>query len=184
VASSNYVNSEVIPLVRGGFDLGFALPIRHSSIWLRTDAGYAYGQADDPFANFYFGGFGNNWVDDGEIKRYREWYSFPGVELNSIAGQTFVKGLVEWDLPPLRFEDVGWSSFYVTWARASLFTSGLVTSLDDSDLRTQYGNVGAQVDVRFTALSRLEMTISFGYARAFLTDGRSSNEFMLSLKIL
>jgi hypothetical protein len=184
VVSSNYVNNDLIPLVRGGFDLGFALPLRHSSIWLRTDAGYAYGQADDPFANFYFGGFGNNWVDDGEIKRYREWYSFPGVALNSIGGQTFAKGLVEWNLPPLRFENLGWSSFYITWARASLFTSGLMTSLDDSDLRTEYGNVGAQVDVRFTALSRLEMTISLGIARAFLTDGRSSNEFMLSLKIL
>jgi hypothetical protein len=59
-----------------------------------------------------------------------------------------------------------------------------VTSLDDSDLRHEYGNVGAQVDVRITALSKLNMTISLGLARAFLPDGGSSHEFMLSLKIL
>ena len=50
VAANNYVNSQAIPQIRGAFDIGFALPIRHSSIWLRTDAGYAHGDADDPFA--------------------------------------------------------------------------------------------------------------------------------------
>ncbi len=104
--------------------------------------------------------------------------------MNSIGGQTFAKGLLEWNLPPLRFENVGWPSFYITWARASLFTTGLLTSPDDSDLRSEYANVGAQIDVRFTALSKLNMTISLGLARAFLAGGASSNEFMLSLKIL
>ncbi len=184
VAAGNYVNDELIPLARAGFDIGLALPMRHSSIWLRTDAGYAYGDADDPFANFYFGGFGNNWVDDGEVKRYHEWYSFPGVDLNSVGGQTFAKALLEWNLPPLRFENVGWPSFYFTWARASVFTTGLVTSLDDSDLRNGYANVGVQIDLRFVAMSKLNMTISLGLARAFLPEGGSGNEFMLSLKIL
>jgi hypothetical protein len=184
VAASNYVNEELIPLARAGFDIGFALPMGHSSIWLRSDIGYASGDVDDPFANFYFGGFGNNYVDEGEIKRYREWYSFPGVDLNSIGGQTFAKALLEWNLPPLRFEKLGWTSFYVTWARASIFTTGLVTSPDDSDLRSEYGNIGAQIDVRFTALSRLQMTISLGLARAFLPGGDTADEVMLSLKIL
>ena len=184
VAAGNYVNEDVIPLFRGSFDVGFALPIRHSSIWLRSDAGIANGDRDDPFANFYLGGFGNNWVDDGEISRYRQWYSFPGVELNAIGGQTFAKGMLEWLLPPLRFENVGWSSFYITWARPSLFATGLVTDLDDDDFRNEAGNVGAQIDLRFTVLSRLEMTLSLGFARAFLKDGETSDEVMFSLKIL
>ena len=58
-------------------DAGFALPWAHSSIWLRTAAGTSPGPRDDPFANFYFGGFGNNWVDRGEAKRYRDYYAFP-----------------------------------------------------------------------------------------------------------
>ena len=91
VAANNYVNGKAIPLIRGAFDIGFSPPIRHSSIWLRTDAGYAHGDADDPFAFFFFGGFGNNYVDDGTIKRYHEWYSLPGVDLNAIGGQTFTR---------------------------------------------------------------------------------------------
>jgi len=184
VGLSNYVNENFVPLARGAFDIGFALPLRHSSIWLRTDAGYAVGDEDDPFAFFFFGGFGNNWVDDGEVKRYREWYAFPGVDLNAIGGQNFVKGMLEWNLPPLRFKSVGWSSFFLSWIRTSLFTTGIVTGLYDSDERFEAGNVGAQFDLRFTALSRLNMTLSLGLARAFLTDGETSDEVMFSLKIL
>jgi hypothetical protein len=183
VALGNYVNSDFIPLIRGGFDIGFALPIKHSSIWLRTDAGYANGSADDPFAFFYFGGFGNNYVDDGSIKRYEEWYSFPGVELNAIGAQTFSKALLEWNLPPIRFRRVGWTSFFITWIRPSLFTTGLVTSWDDRQQRREFGNAGLQFDLRFTIMSRLDMTLSTGYARAFSGD-EAINEFMISLKIL
>ena len=184
VAASNYVNENLVPLARGAFDIGFALPLRHSSIWLRTDAGYAVGDEDDPFAFFFFGGFGNNWVDDGEVKRYREWYAFPGLDLNAIGGQNFVKSMLEWNLPPLRFEGVGWSSFYITWMRTSVFTSGIVTGLYDSDERLEVGNIGAQIDLAITALSRLNLTLSLGLARAFGLNGDTSDEVMLSLKIL
>ncbi len=57
--------------------------------------------------NFYFGGFGNNYVDDGPIKRYREYYSLPGFGINAVSALKFVKEMVEWDLPPYVFEDVG-----------------------------------------------------------------------------
>ena len=184
VAASNYVNENLVPLARGAFDIGFALPLRHSSIWLRTDAGYAVGDKDDPFAFFFFGGFGNNWVDDGDVQRFREWYAFPGVDLNAIPGQNFVKGMLEWNLPPLRFENAGSSSFFVTWLRTSIFTTGIVTGLYDSDERLEVGNVGAQLDLRITALSRLNVTLSLGLARAFLAGGETADEVMFSLKIL
>lgn len=184
VAASNYVNENLVPLARGAFDIGFALPLRHSSVWLRTDAGYAVGDEDDPFAYFFFGGFGNNWVDDGEIQRYREWYAFPGVDLNAIPGQNFVKGMLEWNLPPLRFENAGSSGLFVTWLRTSIFTTGVVTGIYDSDERLEVGNIGAQLDLRVTALSRLNMTLSLGLARAFMADGKTADEVMFSLKIL
>ncbi len=44
------------------------------------------GNRDNSLASFYFGGFGNNYVDDGEIKRYRDYDSFPGVEIDELAG--------------------------------------------------------------------------------------------------
>jgi hypothetical protein len=173
-----------VPLLRGAFDVGFALPLKHSSIWLRTDAGYAEGDIDDPFAFFYLGGFGNNWVDDREVKRYREWYAFPGVELNEISGQTFAKGLLEWNLPPLRFRKVGWPGFYLSWVRPSVFVSGVAAGIEDSDLRTEVANLGTQFDLQLTALSRLNLTLSLGIARAFTSGGESSDEVMVSLKIL
>ena len=99
-------------------------------------------------------------------------------------GQTFTKALVEWNLPPLRFDNVGWPGFFVSWLRPSLFSSGLVTSWDDRSDRREVGNAGFQLDLRFGVLSRLDMTLSVGYAHAFESDMPSSDEFMISLKIL
>jgi hypothetical protein len=59
----NQVNGQVIPQFLGNFDLGFPLPLKHSSIWLRSAAGIANGDPDSVVANFYFGGFGNNYID-------------------------------------------------------------------------------------------------------------------------
>ena len=84
-----------------------ALPIPHSSLWLRTAAGGASGDRDNSLAAIYFGGFGNNWVDHREVKRYRDVISFPGLEINEAAGQTFGKAMLEWTLPPLRFRRFG-----------------------------------------------------------------------------
>ena len=79
-----------------------------------------------PFANFYFGAFGNNWVDHRDEKQYREVYSFPGASLDEIAGRTFVKSMLEWNLPPVRFPRVGKPGFYASWARPALFVGGLL----------------------------------------------------------
>ena len=70
-------------------------------------AGGSTGDRDDPLANFFFGGFGNNYVDNGEAKRYREVLSMPGFEIDAIGGRTFAKSMLEWNLPPLRFESLG-----------------------------------------------------------------------------
>ncbi len=181
----NHVNSDSIPKLLLGFDFGFALPWKHSSIWLRNAAGAAFGEPFDEFANFYFGGFGNNYVDRGEVKRYREYYAMPGFELNAVPGRNFHRAMLEWNLPPVRFSRVGSANFFLSWARPSLFYTALTTNLDDSAIRQEVQNAGIQIDFRFTVLSRLNMTLSAGYARGF---GNSlipdDEEYMLSLKIL
>jgi hypothetical protein len=184
VAQNSYVNGTAIPRIRADYDWGFALPLRHSSIWLRSSAGVAFGDRLSPFANFYFGGYGNNWVDHGPEKRYREYYSFPGVGLNDIGGKNYGKTLLEWDLPPLRFRRAGTPGFYLSWARPAVFSSGLITNLDDASVRRTVRNVGAQVDLRFSLLSRLDMTLSGGYATAFGNNLPKHNEAMISLKIM
>ena len=181
----SYVESDTIPKFTGGLDFGFALPWKHSSIWLRNFAGAAFGEPEDEFANFYFGGFGNNYVDRGRVKRYREYYAMPGFELDAIPGRNFYRAMLEWNLPPVRFRRVGTPGFFLSWARPALFVTALSTNLDDSELRRDVSSAGIQIDFRFTILSRLNMTLSFGYARGFGDDLIEDNdEFMVSLKVL
>jgi hypothetical protein len=184
VFRGDYVDGKAVPKLFGTVDLGRALPLGHSSLWLRSAAGYSTRGRDDPFANFYFGGFGNNWLDRGSEKRYREFYSFPGLDLNEVGGRNFAKSILEWNLPPVRFRSVGKPGAYLTWARPAVFTTLLATDLDDAAYRRYVGNVGGQVDLRFTVLSALDMTLSTGYAVAFEDGRRPQREFMVSLKVL
>ena len=182
--SVDYIDGDTIPKVRGNFDFGFALPWKHSSIWLRNAAGGAFGEPDDEFANFFFGGFGNNYVDRGAVKRYREFYALPGFELNALPGRNFYRGMLEWNFPPIRFERAGSSEFYLSWARPALFASALITNLDRDEIRNNARNIGIQIDFHFTIKSRFDMTLSAGYAKGFGEGSFTDDEYLISLKIM
>lgn len=182
-ATSNYVNDRYYPLIHADIDLGLPL-FFHSSIWLRNSFGYSPGEHLEPFANFYFGGFGNNWVDYRYEKRFHQFYSFPGVDLNEISGTNYSKVMLEWNLPPLLFRHLGGPALYCSWARLSLFSTGIVTNMDSDDYRQELANVGSQLDFRFQLLSHLRLTFSVGYAAAFEKDRKPTDEFMISLKLL
>jgi hypothetical protein len=169
--------------VFGEFDYGWALPLIHSSIWLRNSGGLAIGDKDDEFSNFYFGGFRNNWVDHREIKRYREPFSLPGFDIDDLNGRTFAKSLLEWNLPPVRFRRVGTKDHYLSWARPAIFAAALITNPEDDD-NEDYYDIGAQIDFQFTIMSRMDMTLSVGYAWGFEDGSNTEQDFMASLKIL
>ena len=183
-AQGSLADQEMFSNVQGSFDRGFALPVNHMSVWFRQAAGFSPNDRQEAFANFFFGGFGNNYVDRGNEKRYREPYSLPGAELNEIAGRNFVKSIVELNLPPLRFDRFGTSGFYVPWLRAAVFAGGLATDLDNSFLRRVIFNSGAQVDLAISALSALDLTLSFGAAIAVEDGHGPRTEAMISLKVL
>ena len=183
-ASINHVDGDTIPKFQGDFDFGFALPLKHSSIWLRNSIGAAFGQPDDEFANFYFGGFGNNYVDRGEIKRYRHYYAMPGFELNELSGRNFYRGMLEWNLPPIHLKRAGTPNFYLNWVRPAIFASVLESNIDDGALHTSANNVGLQIDLQFTLMSRFELTLSTGYAKGWGEGDFTDDEFMISLKIM
>lgn len=183
-AYENYVNEEFYTRLRAYLDLGIDLPWDHSSIWLRNATGYSFGERDDSFANFFFGGFGNNYVDYQDIQRYHNYDSFPGVELNAVGGTDFGKTTVEWTIPPLRFKRLGVPFMYCTWARLAFFSTGLVTNYTSDTWRRELLNAGAQIDFRLVMYSGLEATLSVGYAGAVEEDRRPETEFMISLKIL
>lgn len=184
VLTANRVNNENIPQLRASFDFGIPLPLPHSSIWFRSAAGIADGDRRDPFANFFFGGFGNNYVDSGEVKRYREHYALPGFGLNEVSGRTFARHMVELNVPPVIFERGGTPGFHAAWLRPSVFASALWTDPQSSSLRKDYSNLGAQLDLRFSVLHWYEMTLSAGYAVGFRGGRRAGDEFMISLKVL
>jgi hypothetical protein len=178
------VSSQTIPQLRGKLDLGLPLPLPHSSIWLRSFAGAGRGERGNPVANFYFGGFGNNYVDSGEIKRFREYFSMPGFGINQLSGQKYVRELVEVIAPPISFESAGVPGFHATWLRPSLFASALWVDPGNSAYRKNYASVGVQADLRFSVLHWSELTLSIGYAVGFQNSRRAGDELMISLKIL
>ena len=180
----NRVSGQSIPQLFGNLDLGFALPFAHSSVWLRSAAGVASGDRDNPVANFYFGGFGNNYVDNGNVKRYREYSSLPGFKIDEVSALSFVRELVEWNLPPVVFESVGRPGFYLNWLRPAVFAAGLRTDPGHSALRKNYASTGAQADLHISVLHWYDMTLSVGYAVGYQGSRRAGSEWMISLKIM
>jgi len=181
--SANRAGGHVFPRFYGTYDHGYLLPLEHSSLWVRSSAGQSFGDRDNPFGDFFFGAFGNNWIDYQEVHRYHQYYSFPGIDLDEAGGKNFGRLMFEWTLPPTRFRRAGVPSMYTNWAQLSLFTSGLVTDISNHDFRRTLYDIGAQVDFSMVLFSNLDSTFSLGYATAF-EKGRRSNEAMLSLKLL
>jgi hypothetical protein len=178
---------DFIPSLTGTYDVGFPLPINHSSIWLRTGASISSGSRNDPLANFYLGGFGNNYVDNagyGGAQRYRELLSMPGFDLDALSGKSLAKATVEWCLPPVRFASLGSPGFYVSWARPEIFVETLETDLESAAYRRSSHDVGAQVDFQMHVMHRQPMMLSAGIARGFGGGGLGTTEFMISLQVL
>jgi len=183
VLSASHALNDTIPRLRAGLDFGFALPWKHSSVWFYNAAGIADGERANPLASFYFGGFQNNYVDDGTVKRYREYATFPGFEIDEIGGQDFFKTVVEWNLPPIRFREAGKPSLFLKNAQPSLFAGGLVTDHGEPFERT-VTNLGFQVDFEFTLVHNLPMVFSVGFAVGYEDGRKRDDEWMFSLKIL
>ncbi len=180
-----HFKEEFVPVATAQFDNAFLFPdLRNSSIWLRTSAGRVLSNTQSSFGQFYFGGFGNNYVDRLSVHRYREMESFPGKEINELAGKDFAKLGFEWNLPPVMFRELGFLSAYVRFARLSFFQSNLATDISENNLRTFHHNIGTQLDFEFVFFSLMKSTLSLGYARAFVNNLKPGNEFMISLKLL
>ncbi len=183
-SNATYASTSVYPKVYAKGEIGLPFLVDHSTLWLRASSGVSFGDRSKSLTNFYFGGFGNNWVDYQEIRRFREYYSFPGVELNAIGGANFAKGQLEWTLPPIRFKRFGIPSLYCNWTQITLFTSAISTNLDRPEERARVADVGGQIDWKLVIFSNLESTFSAGYAAAIAEHQRPTDEVMFSLKIL
>ena len=101
-----------------------------------------------------------------------------------IGGTTFGKLPVEWTLPPVRFGRFGFPNLYCTWAHAAIFASTIRTNIDRAAAGASFGNIGLQTDFKVVIFSRLDVTLSIGYAVAAERSQRKTDELMVSLKIL
>ncbi|HPE87237.1 MAG: hypothetical protein WC151_02570 [Bacteroidales bacterium] len=183
--SGIYASNNLYPQLFTSLDAGVLLPLRNTSFWLRNAAGVSlHNDAGNSFNNYYFGGFGNNFIDYQAIGRYRNIESFPGLEINEAAGNHFIKTMGELNLRPLYFKEAGFIWLYVTYARLSLLGGGLYTMHNNWQNTGIYYNAGAQLDFDIVLFSLLKSTLSLGAARAWRPDHSSGNEFMISLKLL
>ncbi|MBV9904957.1 MAG: hypothetical protein JO346_10305 [Alphaproteobacteria bacterium] len=180
----DYQRERLFPHIYGGFDFGTTLPWAHTSAWLYTSAGLSAGTKTSPLDYFYFGSFGNNYVDVREVKRYREYDSLPGFDIDEISARSFVKSVAELNLPPIRFADIGTPYVYLSSIRPAAFGGVLEADPGMTTART-LETVGFQVDFNFTVAVHLPMTFSVGYAHGFGDGiGGGHEEIMASLKIL
>lgn len=183
--SATYAAENIYPQLFSTFDAGTLLPIRNTTFWLRTAAGMSFNKDENSsFNNYYFGGFGNNWIDYQAISRYRETSSFPGLILNEAGGNNFAKVIGELNLKPLYFKKLGFTWLYVTYSRLTVFGGSLYTSNQTGLQHNMYYNSGAQLDFNIVAFSLLKTTLSLGAARAWRDDGTQHDELMISLKIM
>lgn len=186
-ATSVISSGSIYPRVQAALDLGFQLPIHHSSVWIRSATGHSFSKSFNPFTRFGFAAFGNNFIDYQISRRYRTIYSFPGLSYDadvSIISRSFLKSVVEWTLPPIRFRELGGLNLYSNWIQPSVFSSGLITA-DPTSIENKFINMGTQLDMKIVIFSLLESTLSLGYAKAFdLNRQKTYNEWMLSLKLL
>lgn len=181
----NYLaNESFYPHLVSNQDVGFLLPLRNTSFWLRSSVGQSFGKEDDALSYFYFGGFRNNWVDHQSVLRYRDFMSFPGMEIDEIPAMNYGKLMAELNLQPLRFRRLGFLGFYATYARLSLFGMGLFADITDPEISRTYYNTGAQLDVELALFTLIKSYLSVGFARGYSPSMRPADQWMVSLKIM
>ncbi len=177
------VEGDTVKKLSGGFDLGFPLDWKHSSVWLYSSFGVSDGNSNNPLTSYYFGSFGNNYVDNRDEKRYRTHFSMPGFEIDEIPAKSFGKAMLEWNLPPLRFREAGTPGLFLSWVRPAVF-AGTLWARPVKGSQRRVNSLGLQLDLNFTLIHRLPMTLSAGFAAGFESGEPTEREWMISLKVL
>lgn len=179
-------NGKFFPSIDLTGDLGFLLPVgEHNSFWLRTAAGQNFGDINSALGNSYFGGFRNNYVDNGAINRFRNAAAFPGARIDQISAHSYAKFTGEVDFCPIRFNNFGALQCYPNYIQFTAFFNDLMTDWWGAPglTRGNYMSAGAQMNIQMVFFTHMKTTLSFGYARAW-GNGLNQGEFMVSLKLL
>lgn len=159
-------------------ELGFPIPIGiHNSFWMKGALGQSFGDSSSSLGNSYFGGFRNNYVDNGAINRFSSLKAMPGARIDQIKAHRYAKMTGEIDLCPIRFQDLGLLQCYPNYMQFCLFGNGLMTD------NGKYLSAGVQMNIQMVIFTYMKTTLSFGYARAW-GNNLNQGEFLISLKLL
>lgn len=185
---SYLAGGKLFPAVTASYSCGTTMPfMRNTSGWLYLAAGQNFGDAESSLGNSYFGGFQNNYIDNGTVYRYRSISTMPGTDIDAIGAHSFLKATAELNLQPVRFRNVGMLCMYPTFAQLSLFSTDLMANPWGSHQFNNFVNVGAQLNVEVVLFNYMKTTWSVGYARIFNQSSsgfnRNAGEWLVSLKL-
>lgn len=188
-AAAYLAGGKLFPAVSGNFDAGVLLPfMRNTSFWLRSAVGHNFGSANSAFGNDYFGGFRNNYVDYGDVNRYRSVSALPGAPIDAVKAHSYAKFTAELNLRPIRFKNTGALTAYPTYAQLSLFSSDLLANPWGTEPFHNHVDVGVQLNIEIVFFNYFKTTWSVGYAHVFnqLSPGMPGNggQWLFSLKLL
>ncbi len=181
-AYTSFARETFYPQLINNFDFGFLMPLRNTALWFRTSVGQSFGESDKTNSYFYFGGFGNNYLDYRPAQQYRDMSSFPGVEIDELSALNYGKLTTEVNFRPIRFRRLGLLGFYSTYARFSVFGMGLLTNIANDQPQRNFFASGIQLDMEIVLFTLLKSTLSFGYSRAY-GPMSPADQFMVSLKL-
>ncbi len=179
-------DGKFFPSVNATWAQGTLLPFgRNNSGWLRATVGQSFGDSDSSLGNDYFGGFRNNYVDNGNINRFKTTNAMPGASIDQIQAHTYAKVLGDVSFCPIRFNNVGGIQCYPNFIQFNVFAADLMTDLwgCDHKYKSNYVSVGAQMNTQLVLFTHMRSTLSIGYARMFSNEF-NRGEFMISLKLL
>ncbi len=152
----------------------------HNIFHLKLAAGYVQKNNNLDQAHFYFGGFGNRYLEDAPVKQYRDVLRFPGIPIYSLLSDKFAKLLIEENFPPVRFDDVRIGEHFLNYIDMSIYSENLFTK---SGQDQNYTDAGGQINLVFKHWFNLESTLSAGIAKAWYGK-ENSWDWFLSFKLL
>ncbi len=153
----------------------------HNVYILSLSGGYQSINKYLPFAQFYFGSFGNREIDCDPVKQYRETFSFPGVEPYAVSSHQFIKLSLENNFPPVRFYSLSFFNHFLSHIDYSIFSQLLVSEFNSQNT---FANAGIQLNLIFDHWYNIETTFSVGYAKSFRKFNCYDDEVMISFKLL
>ncbi len=153
---------------------------KHNVFHFKIAAGYHHDNKNLIQSRFYFGGFGNRYVENEKVKQYRKVFRFPGIPIYSLSTDRFVKIIFENNLPPIRFGSLGVGAHFINHLDFAFYTQGIYAN---SAPGNYWIDIGAQINLVLKHWFNLESTISGGIAQAWSKDNNSW-EWFVSLKLL